>query len=102
VGDWQYRRGIHGRLDRSVNGEADAAKRLRMISEAESMLLDAMPIVPIYLLARVGLQKPFVEGCYDNPLDEHPLRFVSIDATWRDAEPGEPLVSPGLLGPKTD
>lgn len=73
----------YAKLMAAADREVDATKRLRMISEAEAMILDAMPLVPIYFTAGVRLQKPFVRGWYDNPLDQHPLRFAWIDPDWR-------------------
>ncbi len=74
------------RLIDSADRDADPARRLAKIAEAESLLLDAMPIIPIYFLSSLHLQKPFVRGWYDNPLDQHPLRFVSIDTAWRPSD----------------
>lgn len=67
-----------------ANREVDPQKRLNMLAEAEQMMLDAQPIIPIYFYSGVKLIKPFIKGWYDNPLDQHPLKFISIDESWRE------------------
>lgn len=65
-----------------ANSEADPQKRLNMLAEAEAILLDEMPIIPLYYYASVKLRKPYVKGFGENPLDQHPLKFVRIDMNW--------------------
>jgi oligopeptide transport system substrate-binding protein len=67
-----------------ANREVDPQIRLNMLAEAEQMMLDAQPIIPIYFYSGVKLIKPFVRGWHDNALDQHPLKFVSIDEAWRE------------------
>jgi oligopeptide transport system substrate-binding protein len=71
------------KLMEQANSDPDPEHRLRLLSQAEAILLDQMPVIPLYYYASVKLKKPFVDGWYDNPLDQHPMKFVSIDNNWK-------------------
>jgi oligopeptide transport system substrate-binding protein len=58
--------------------EADAAKRMALLEEAERVMLDGMPVLPIYFYVSKRLVKPWVVGYDDNILDHHHSRFVRI------------------------
>ena len=70
-------------LMRRAGRELDAAKRLRTLAEAESLLLDLSPVIPIYHYTVNDLVKPYVRGIYPNALDTHPMRDVWIDHDWK-------------------
>lgn len=76
------------KLVQQANGDPDPQHRLVLLAKAEKILLDEMPIIPLYYYASVKLQKPFLRGWYDNPVDQHPLKFVSIDTDWTPGEEG--------------
>ena len=63
--------------------EADKAKRLDILSEAESKLLEDLPILPIYYYVTKNLLRPWVKGFYPNIQNVHPLKFVWIDEKAR-------------------
>jgi ABC-type oligopeptide transport system substrate-binding subunit len=65
--------------------ELDSARRLATLAQAESLLLDQSPVIPIYLYTVNDLVKPYVRGIYPNALDTHPLRDVWIDHDWKPA-----------------
>jgi len=54
-------------------------RRLEMLHEAEELLLDDMPIVPLYWYTRVYLKDPRVKGWEPKLLDNHPYKYVSLD-----------------------
>lgn len=58
--------------------ERDPAKRLAIFQQAEDILLDDLPVLPIYIYTRVYLKSPAVQGWYPNIEDIHPLKYVSI------------------------
>jgi ABC-type oligopeptide transport system substrate-binding subunit len=70
------------RLMEQANAEPNPQRRLDLLAKAEAILLDQMPVIPLYYYASVKLKKPFVRGWYDNPLDQHPAKFMSIDNDW--------------------
>ena len=73
----------YDRLLRAAGAEPDAARRLRVLATAESLLLADGPVIPIYHYATAELVKPWVRGIWSNALDTHPLKDVWIDRAWR-------------------
>lgn len=59
--------------------EPDEQKRLEMLTEAERILMDELPIVPIYYYVSRNMVKPHIRGFYNNLQDIHPLRAIWID-----------------------
>ena len=54
----------------------------RCSGKAESLLLQAAPVIPIYYYTHVFLMQPSVQGWYPNLLDHHPYKYV-----WLGADP---------------
>jgi oligopeptide transport system substrate-binding protein len=59
--------------------EVDPELRLRHFAAAERMLMDELPIIPIYFYVSKNLVKPHVRGFYNNVLDQHFVWSVWID-----------------------
>jgi oligopeptide transport system substrate-binding protein len=57
----------------------DAASRRALFRKAESLLLQAVPIIPIYYYTHVFLKQSSVQGWYPNLLDHHPYKYVSLE-----------------------
>ena len=60
--------------------ETDAAKRLGLLRQAETILMDEMPIIPFYNYVSKNMVKPTIRGFYNNIQDTHPLSALWIDA----------------------
>jgi oligopeptide transport system substrate-binding protein len=71
-----------GELDRA-NAAPDTTERLDRLAEAERALMRVMPIVPRYFDSYSFLQKPFVQGLWNNPGDVALFKYTSIDTNWR-------------------
>lgn len=56
----------------------DPAARDRLFHQAESILLDDLPFIPIYTYTHVFLIRPEVRGWHPNLLDHHPYKYVSL------------------------
>jgi oligopeptide transport system substrate-binding protein len=54
-------------------------ERVRLMHDAEEVLLDEMPIVPIYWYTRVYLLDTKVKGWYPKLLDNHPYKHVWLE-----------------------
>ena len=65
--------------------EGDPQKRMQMLHDAEQILLDEMPILPIYWRVSKNLVRPHVQGWFLNAQDTHPLNLIWIDKPVRDA-----------------
>jgi len=59
--------------------EADPAKRLEILHHAEEILMDEMPIAPIYYYVSINMVKPFVKNFDPNIQDIHPLEILQVD-----------------------
>jgi oligopeptide transport system substrate-binding protein len=73
----------YNRLIAAAAREPDKAKRMRIMEHAERILMDQLPIIPIYFYVSKNMVKPYVHGWYDNLQDIHPLNSIWID---REAE----------------
>jgi oligopeptide transport system substrate-binding protein len=56
--------------------EMDPVKRAMLLAGAESILLDEVPMVPLYFRTTANMLKPEWEGYYDNIQDVHPLKYL--------------------------
>ena len=71
--------------------EPDQLKRLEILESAERMLMDEMPIIPLYFYVSRNMVRPWVRGFYNNLQDTHPLQAIWIDRTVKedDLHPNE-------------
>lgn len=60
--------------------EIDAAKRTAILHQAEARLLAAGPYIPLLVYQSPHLVSPRLKGWYQNIIDRHPGRYISIDA----------------------
>jgi oligopeptide transport system substrate-binding protein len=58
----------------------NSRRRLALLAEAEQLLLEEQPIIPLYFDVRRRLVKPEVRGWEPNPMDLHPSRHFYIAA----------------------
>jgi oligopeptide transport system substrate-binding protein len=58
--------------------EPDAARRMSIFQEAETILLDEQPIIPIYFRVSKNLVQPRVKGFFHSVNDEHPLKLIQV------------------------
>lgn len=58
---------------------ADPSARHELLRQAEAVLLDEMPIIPIYHFTTVRLVHPAVRGWHPLPLDRHPYKHVWLE-----------------------
>lgn len=68
-------------FDREVTAagrEIDPAKRAQLLTQAQQTLLDDYALLPIYDYVSLNLVSNRVKGWHTNPLDVHPLRYLSV------------------------
>lgn len=83
--------------------EQDAARRDALMREAEAIMIEELPVLPIYSYVTQNLIKPRVGGLYGNLLNEHFPKFwywmndeelaerrASLPAGLRRVDPGGP------------
>jgi len=61
-------------------------ERFAIFQEAETMLMEQMPILPIYTYTSKHLIHPSVQGLPSNLMDSLNLKYVSLDPNWQSAE----------------
>ncbi len=77
----------YDQLFEQANAEADLNKRMALLHEAEQLLMDELPIFPIYYYRSRDMVRPYLKGYHANLRDEHPFWALSIDheanrASW--------------------
>ena len=59
--------------------ESDPQKRMEHFRQAERILMNDLPVIPIYFYVSTSMVRPYVKGFYRNIQDVHPLKGVYID-----------------------
>ncbi|HEX7466240.1 MAG TPA: peptide ABC transporter substrate-binding protein, partial [Usitatibacter sp.] len=58
--------------------ELDPVKRMKLLHGAEAILMEELPIVPMYFYVTKNMWKPEVTGIYDNVRDTHPYNRIRL------------------------
>ena len=65
-------------LIKKAGSTTDQKERYDYFTQAEKILLDAAPIVPLFTLTHPIMLSQRVEGFYPNLLEVHPLKGVKL------------------------
>jgi len=65
-------------LIEAAKSETDVAARLSLLHQAERILMDEQPIIPIYFYRSINMVHPRIEGFSANIQDVHPLHLLRI------------------------
>ena len=57
----------------------DVQKRISLLKEAEEILIQEMPIAPIYFYTGVYLKQPYVKGIYISKLNQLDLKWAYVE-----------------------
>jgi oligopeptide transport system substrate-binding protein len=63
----------------AANREQNPQRRYELLAQAEKMLLDAQPVIPLATSSTNWMRKPYVKGMYPNPVTLHAWKFVYIE-----------------------
>jgi oligopeptide transport system substrate-binding protein len=66
-------------------------KRRALMQQAEALLLEAQPVIPVYFYTSKTLLKPYVKGFVGNPMGHYYSKDLSIEWGGRDELPGAEL-----------
>lgn len=66
-------------ISRAACRLVNPAERMRLLQAAEQLLLDEAPVLPLYTYVNTGLLSRKVKGWYPNILDQHPLKYLSLE-----------------------
>ncbi len=69
----------YDQLIEAAGKEPDVKKRLQMLTDAETIFMDEMPLIPIYFYVSKDLVKPYVKNFNSNIQDVHPLHIIRVD-----------------------
>ena len=69
----------YDRLIAAAAKEPNTEKRKKLFESAERILMDDMPIIPLYFYVSKNMVRPHVRGFYNNLQDNHPLADIWID-----------------------
>jgi oligopeptide transport system substrate-binding protein len=53
--------------------------RMRTLQEAERILLEDLPVLPLFTYVNKGMLSRRVKGWYPNILDQHPLKYINLE-----------------------
>ena len=84
-----------------ANRTIDHQQRYALLAQAEQILLDAQPVLPIVVGTTRFLKKPYVKGMYPNPAALHPWKWVYIErdpAKWDYGMPDMKSEPPAVAG----
>lgn len=65
-------------LDLAVS-TADREERYEHFQEAEAILVEEVPVIPVYTYNRNRLVHPSVKGWHGNVMDYHPYKYMSLE-----------------------
>lgn len=68
----------YDRLMQEIAATSDKAQRFELFEQANRLLADEMPVMPIYYYSDINLVNPVVQGWYDNVMHYHPLKYVYL------------------------
>ncbi len=69
----------YDRLCREASNTGDQAVRYAAYQKAEAILVDEMPIIPVYVYTNPRLIRPSVKGWYPNLLDQPNYKFIHLE-----------------------
>jgi oligopeptide transport system substrate-binding protein len=70
----------YDRLIAEAARTSDPRQRLEFFQQAEAILMDELPIIPIYYYTVTRARRPEVKGWYPTILDMHPFNYVYLEA----------------------
>ena len=76
-----------------ANRTPDRLKRYQILSEAETYMIEAQPIIPIETAAVNWVKKPYVKGMYPNASSLFPWKFVYIERDPSNWDYGTPKMT---------
>lgn len=68
-----------------ANRTIDPQRRYQLLAQAEQLLLDAQPIIPLTVPTTRSMKKPYVKGLYPNAVTLHSWKYVYVErdsAKW--------------------
>lgn len=86
----RWRNSRYDSLVAKSRGESNAARRALVLQEAEALLLEEMPMIPLFYFARHGLVRPNVCGWIHDPVLDPATRWLRIADNCESVPPAMP------------
>jgi len=77
----------YDRLLAEAGQTGDPQQRYELFQQAEAILLDEAPLIPVYHYTHPYLLQPAVQGWFPTLLDHHPYKCVYLDPTQKGPPP---------------
>jgi oligopeptide transport system substrate-binding protein len=69
----------YDQLMKEIEKTGPVGERNKLFEQANKILFDEMPVIPIYYYSDVNLVSPAVRNWHDNVMHFHPLKKVYLD-----------------------
>lgn len=82
-----------------ANRTVDQQKRYQLLADAEKLLLEAQPVLPLMGSGTRWMKKPYVKGMYPNPMTLHAWKWIYLErdpAKWDYGAPEMTVLSDKL------
>ena len=73
----------YDRLFKEAEATVDMKRRMELLAEAEKVLVEDAPIVPLYVYTQKLLKRPYVEDLFINMGANPPMHRVRINPDWK-------------------
>ena len=77
-----WKNAVYDRFISLARQERDPLERMKLLARSEAILLEDIPVLPIYTYSSNNLIKPYVRGFLPSPTEEFPLDEFWIDYEW--------------------
>lgn len=78
VNDYGYGNEQYDQLLQRAAATPDTVQRMKLLQQAEALMLEDHPLLPLYVYVSKHLVSPRVGGWQDNPLDHHATRDLYV------------------------
>ena len=72
----KYSNAEYDRLLEAASRELDLKKRAELLAEAEAIMLEEVPVTPMWFQVTINVVNPEITGYTDNAVDQHRSRFM--------------------------
>ena len=84
--DTGWKNAEYDKLLDQARAEVDPARRLELLQQAEKLLMEEGPVIPIYYYTTNGLRAPALKGFEAHNRDIHLLKYMSLEKPAADAK----------------
>ncbi len=98
--DFGFSDSLYDSLLQQIAAERIPARRRRLMQEAERVLLEDLPIIPVYTYVTKRLVDPHLRGWDHNVMDHHPSKHMFLLRSRPAADPAPAVAPAEASGPE--